>query len=63
MYINSSKVPENDFISPKLEVGRKYLVLLQPGNESQKTLERGEHVPAWDGIGDEEIIAIVPLEG
>lgn len=62
IYINSSRVLKNDYISPELKVGRKYLVLLQPGDESQKWLERGEHVPAWDGLGDEEIIAIVPLE-
>ena len=62
IYINSSRVPKSDFISPELKVWRKYLVLLQPGNESQKPLERGEYVPAWDAIGDEEIIAILPLE-
>ena len=62
IYINSSRVPKNDYISPELKVGRKYLVLLQPVNESQTTLERGEYVPVWDAIGDEEIIAIVPLE-
>ena len=62
IYINSSRVPQNDYISPELKVGRKYLVLLQPSNESQKSLERGEHFPAWDAIGDGEIIAIVPLE-
>lgn len=62
IYINSSMLPKNEYVSPKLEVGRKYLVLLRPNNESEKALTKGEYVPVWDAISDEEIIALVPLE-
>jgi hypothetical protein len=42
-----------------LEVGRDYLVLLHPNEESMKVIEAGEYVPDWDALSGEEIIAIV----
>ena len=47
---------------PKLKVDHKYLVLLRPTEESLKLIKAGEHVPFWDAIEDEEIIAIVELK-
>ena len=46
----------------KLEVGRKYLVLLRPDEESMNAIKAGDYVPACDALYDEEIIAIVLLK-
>ena len=62
IYINKSMLPKTKDVSTELEVGREYLVLLRPTNESRLVLEAGEYVPVWDALHDEEIIAIVELE-
>jgi hypothetical protein len=46
----------------KLEVGREYLVLLRPSEESMKAIRAGEYVPAWEALHDEEILAVVELK-
>jgi len=60
--INRSMLPKAKEVSAKLEVGRKYLVLLRPSSESLRVLGAGEYVPVWDALHDEEIIAIVELK-
>ena len=62
IYINSAISPKAKGASGELEVGRKYLVLLRPGDESMKLIKAGGHVPFWDALSDEEIIAIVELK-
>ena len=62
IYVNDSMLPKTKYLSPKLTVGRKYLILLQPGVESQRVIEAGEYVPVWDALHDEEIIAILELK-
>lgn len=61
VYINSRVSPKINDVSVKLEVGRNYLVLLRPNEESMKVLKAGEYVPVWDALHSEEIIAIVKL--
>jgi hypothetical protein len=60
--INSAMLPKAEEVSERLEVGRGYLVLLRPSEESMKVIEAGEYVPVWDALSDEEIIAIVELK-
>jgi len=62
IYINSAMSPKAKGVGGELEVGRKYLVLLRPGDESMKLIKAGGHVPFWDALSDEEIIAIVELK-
>ena len=62
IYINSRVSPKIDDVSVKLEVGRHYLVLLRPNEESMKVIKAGEYVPVWDALHGEEIIAIVELK-
>src|SRR5258705_9697321 len=62
IYINSRVSPKIKNVSVKLEVGRDYLVLLRPNEESMKVIKAGEYVPAWDALHREEIIAIVELK-
>jgi hypothetical protein len=59
IYINGRVSPKIDGVSVKLEVGRDYLVLLRPNEESMKVIKAGEYVPVWDALGGEEIIAII----
>jgi hypothetical protein len=61
IYINRGASPKTD-AGAALEVGREYLVLLRPSEESMKAIKAGEYVPAWDAPSDEEIIAIVGLK-
>ena len=60
--INSRVSPKIDDVSVKLRVGRDYLVLLRPNEQSTKVIEAGEYVPVWDAPYGEEIIAIVELK-
>ena len=60
--INSAMLPKTEYVSVKLEVGRDYLVLLRPSEESTKVIVAGEYVPVWDALQDEEIIATVELK-
>jgi hypothetical protein len=60
--INSRVSPKINGVSVNLTVGRDYLVLLRPSEESMKVIEAGEYVPVWDAPGGEEIIAIVELK-
>ncbi len=60
--INSRVSPKINDVSVKLEVGRDYLVLLRPNEESMKVIKAGEYVPVWDALHGEEIIAIVKLK-
>ena len=61
IFLNSRVSPKINDVSVKLEVGRDYLVLLRPNEESMKVIRAGEYVPVWDALHDEEIIAIVEL--
>ena len=61
IYINSRVSSKINDVSVKLEVGRDYLVLLRPNEESMKVIKAGEYVPVWDALDGEEIIAIVEL--
>ena len=60
--INSAMLPESAEVSDDLVVGRAYLILLRPSAESMEAIKAGEHVPAWDALQGEEIIAIVELK-
>lgn len=62
IYLNSRMLPKINDVSVKLEVGRDYLVLLRPNEESMKVIKAGEYVPVWDALHGEEIIAIVELK-
>lgn len=62
IYTQSRRLPKTEGVSAELEVGHKYLVLLRPGDESTKLIKAGGHVPFWDALRDEEIIAIVELK-
>lgn len=62
IHINTRLSPKINDVSVKLELGRDYLVLLRPNEESMKVIEAGEYVPVWDALRGEEIIAIVKLE-
>ncbi|MBD0372402.1 MAG: hypothetical protein ICV60_16280 [Pyrinomonadaceae bacterium] len=59
--INNAMLPKSEYVRAKLETGRDYLVLLRPSAESMKIIKKGEYVPVWDALSDEEIIAIVEL--
>jgi len=62
IYLNSTMYPKINGASVKLEVGRDYLVLLRPNEESTKVIRNGEYVPVWDALSVDEIIAIVELK-
>ena len=62
IHINSRVSPKINEVSVNLEVGRDYLVLLRPNEESMKVIKAGEYVPVWDAPHGEEIIAIVKLK-
>jgi len=62
IYLNSRVAPKPNGASLKLQVGRDYLVLLQPNEESMKVIKNGEYVPVWDALSVDEIIAIVELK-
>ena len=62
IYINSAMLPKAEEVSEKLEVGRGYLILLRPGEESTEVIRAGEHVAVWNALHGEEIIAIVELK-
>lgn len=62
VYINSGRSSGNKDVNEKLEVGHEYLVLLRPGDASMKLIKAGGHVPFWEALSDEEIIAIVELK-
>jgi hypothetical protein len=60
--INSRVSPKINDVSVKLELGRDYLVLLRPSEESMKVIKAGEYVPVWDAPHGDEIIAIVKIK-
>jgi len=62
IHINTRVSPKINDVSKKLELGRNYLVLLRPNEESMKVIAAGEYVPVWDAPHGEEIIAIVELK-
>jgi hypothetical protein len=62
IHINTMVSPKVNDVSVKLVVGRDYLVLLRPNEESMKVIKAGEYVPVWDALRGEEIIAIVKLK-
>ena len=62
IHINTRVSPKINDVSTKLELGRNYLVLLRPNEESMKVIAAGEYVPVWDALYGEEIIAIVELK-
>ena len=62
IYLNSRVSPKINDMSVKLEVGRVYLVVLRPNEQSMKVIRAGEYVPVWDALHGEEIIAIVRNE-
>jgi hypothetical protein len=59
IYLNSRVAPKINDASVKLEVGRDYLVLLRPNEESLKVIETGEYVPVWHALSVDEIIVVV----
>ena len=59
--VNTRVSPKINDVSVKLEVGRDYLVLLQPNEDSMKVIKTGKYVPVWNALEGEEIIAIVGL--
>jgi len=62
IYFNSAMLPKSAEVSDDLEVGRAYLVLLRPSEESMKAIRAGDYVPVGDALNDEEIVAIVELK-
>ena len=62
IHINTRVSPKINDVSVKLALGRDYLVLLRPNEESMKVIKAGEYVPVWDALEGEEIIAIVELK-
>ncbi len=54
--------PKTEDDGVKLEVGREYLVVLRPSEESMKAIRAGEYVSVWDALDTDEIIAIVALK-
>jgi len=62
IHINTMVSPKVNDVSAKLVVGRDYLVLLRPNEESMKVIKAGQYVPVWDALEGEEIIAIVELK-
>ena len=60
--INSRVSPKVNDVSVKLQVGRDYLVLLRPNDESMKVIKAGEYVPVWNAPYGDEILAIVELK-
>jgi hypothetical protein len=60
--INSRVSPKLNDVSVKLELGREYLVMLRPNEESMKVIKAGEYAPVWDAPSGEEIVAIVKLK-
>jgi len=60
--INSRVSPKIDGVSVKLLVGRDYLVLMRPNEQSMKVIKAGEYVPVWDAPHGDEIVAIVKLK-
>jgi hypothetical protein len=62
IYLNSRVAPKINGASVKLQVGRDYLVLLQPNEESMKVIKNGEYVPVWEALSVDEIIAVVELK-
>jgi hypothetical protein len=62
IHVNTRVSPKIKDVSVNLRVGRDYLVLLRPNEESMKVIAAGEYVPVWDALYGEEIIAIVELK-
>jgi len=62
IHINTRVSPKINDVSVKLELGRDYLVLLRPNEESMKVIKNGDYVPVWDALHSDEIIAIVELK-
>jgi hypothetical protein len=46
----------------KLMQGHTYLVALRPNSRSMNAIRKGECLPFWESLDDEEIIAIVELK-
>ena len=61
IYVNSSvsRIVNKQSV---LAVGRDYLVLLRPNEESLKAIKEGEHLPFWKTLDGDEIVAIVELK-
>ena len=59
--VNDTMLPKDRYVSVRLEEGRKYLLLLRPSQESMKAIAKGDWVPVWNALRDEEIISIVQL--
>ena len=59
IYLSNRVSPKTNNATVNLEVGREYLVLLRPNEESMKVIQKGEYVPVWDALSVDEIIAIV----
>lgn len=60
--INTRVSPKINDVSVKLEVGRDYLVLLRPNEESLKDIKARGYVYFWDALQGDEIVAIVELK-
>src|SRR4029079_2748521 len=48
--INSRVSPKINDVSVNLKIGRDYLVLLRPNEQSMKVIEAGEYVPVCDAL-------------
>lgn len=62
IFIKWDGSPKNERAGVRLEVGREYLVLLRPNEQSMKVIKEGKFVPAWDALDDEEIVAILEVK-
>ena len=62
IYIKGGVPLKTEDENVKLEVGREYLVLLRPREESTKAVKAGEYVPDWQALDNEELVAVVELK-
>jgi hypothetical protein len=60
--INGSMLPTSEYVAKRLEVDRKYLVLLEPVGKNVRLIRTKQGIGFWDSLRDEEIIAIVEIK-
>jgi hypothetical protein len=59
IHINTRVSPKFNDVGVRLEVGRDYLVVLRPNEESMKAIKAGEYLPFGKALRGEELLAIV----
>lgn len=62
VYINLSLPPIDEKTGMKFEVGREYLMLLRPDEESMKAMKTGDYMPLRNAVTNDEILAVVVLK-